>query len=339
MMKPFAIFKAGTHTAMNGTETVFSDADITDLVQGYDPALAEAPLVVGHPASDDPAQGWVRKLKLKQGLVYASPRDIDAQFAEQVAAGRYRKRSVALYTPGHPGNPRPGHYYLKHVGWLGAQQPAVKGLPDPAFAESVAEGLLVFADGLAGPQSKPDQDPHPHRPTHKEELAMAESEADIKKRQQALTDQEAAIATRAKDIARRESELQLAELRQFTDTLVVEGKILPKDQPGITAFLASVNDGALEFGEGADAYKGTAPGFIKDFLSGLPKQVDYSEHSAAPDQSGDNGDAAPAKGYASPAGYQVDEASMKVHNQALAYQTQHDGVSYADAITRVENAQ
>ena len=353
MMKPFAIFRAGTHTAMDGTETVFSDADINDLVRGYDPALAEAPLVLGHPKSDDPAQGWVTKLKIKKGLVYAGVRDIAAEFAEQVAAGRYRKRSVALYSPAHPSNPRPGSYYLKHVGWLGAQQPALKGLPDPAFAEAAAEGLLVFADTeipsvpghTIGNRSRGAG--NPFIPEHTiEELAMAESEAELTKRQQALANQETALAdkkavldTRSKAVASREEELKFAELGQFTDKLVAEGRLLPKDRPGITAFLASVGDGTLEFGEGSDAYKGTAPGYIKDFLAGLPKQLDYGEHSAAPDQSGPADPPAAVASYASPDGYEVDKAEMKKHNQALAYQAQHDGVSYADAITRVEYAQ
>lgn len=335
MMKPFAIFKAGSHTDMRGTETVFSEADIDDLVRGYDPTLAEAPLVIGHPKSDDPAQGWVKRLKCKKGLVYASARDLDANFAEQIAAGRYRKRSVALYTPTSAANPRPGHYYLKHVGWLGAQQPALKGLPDPAFAEADTDGLLVFADTSV--DAPPKHDPAPTQSIRKqsEEIAMAESEANIKKRQQALSDQEAALAARSSDVARREAELKFAELDQFVEKLVSEGRLLPKDRPGITAFLASVDDGSLEFGEGSDAYRGTAPGYIKDFLAGLPRQVDYSEHSGAPV----SGSPAKANAYASPDGYQVDQDATKLHNRALAYQAQHDGVSYADAISCVENAQ
>ena len=178
---------------------------------------------------------------------------------------------------------------------------------------------------------------------------MAESEAEIKKRQQALTDQEstlatdkAALDTRGKDVARREAELKFGELRQFTEKLVADGKLLPKDRPGITAFLASVDDGALEFGEGSDAYKGTAPGYIKDFLARLPKQIDYGEHSAAPDQSGSQSGGTSdvgAASYPSPDGYQVDQDATKLHNRALAYQAQHDGVTYADAISRVESAQ
>jgi hypothetical protein len=40
----------------------------------------------------------------------------------------------------------PGVYYLRHVGFLGAQAPAVKGLRSPSFAASEA-GVVEFGDG------------------------------------------------------------------------------------------------------------------------------------------------------------------------------------------------
>lgn len=60
---------------------------------------------------------------------------MDPAFAELVKAGRYRKVSASFYPPAAKANPRPGSYYLKHVGFLGAQPPAVKGLKAIAFSE------------------------------------------------------------------------------------------------------------------------------------------------------------------------------------------------------------
>jgi phosphoglycolate phosphatase-like HAD superfamily hydrolase len=69
---------------------------------------------------------------------------VDPDFAEGVEAGRYRYVSASFYPPSDPNNPKPGNWYLRHIGFLGAQPPAVKGLA-PAFAEAAAAGLVEFA--------------------------------------------------------------------------------------------------------------------------------------------------------------------------------------------------
>jgi len=51
-----------------------------------------------------------------------------------VNKGRYKKISASFYSPNYPFNPAPGSYYLKHVGFLGAVPPAVKGLGDARFS-------------------------------------------------------------------------------------------------------------------------------------------------------------------------------------------------------------
>jgi hypothetical protein len=43
-------------------------------------------------------------------------------------------RSLSISARSWPSNPYPDIYYLKHVGFLGAAAPAVKGLKEPAFA-------------------------------------------------------------------------------------------------------------------------------------------------------------------------------------------------------------
>lgn len=55
--------------------------------------------------------------------------------AELGAAGRYKKVSASFYRPDAPCNPKPGAYYLRHVGFLGAQPPAVKSLKAIEFAD------------------------------------------------------------------------------------------------------------------------------------------------------------------------------------------------------------
>ncbi|EBH2658040.1 peptidase [Salmonella enterica] len=139
------IFRAGTHTDMHGRRINFSDADLNEIAQNYNPALHEAPIVVGHPKTDAPSYAWVSGIKKDRDGLKAEPRDIDPQFAELVKNRRYSKVSASFYCPESPGNPTPGKYYLRHIGFLGAQPPAIKGLKQVSFAED-EEGVVEFAD-------------------------------------------------------------------------------------------------------------------------------------------------------------------------------------------------
>lgn len=132
---PIHIFRAGSHTAMQGQTISFGEADLAASAAAYDPAKHEAPIVVGHPTADAPAFGWVQSLAAEGGDLNAMPRQVDPAFAEAVAAGRYKKVSASFYQPDSPHNPVPGVYYLRHVGFLGAQPPAVKGLAPVQFAD------------------------------------------------------------------------------------------------------------------------------------------------------------------------------------------------------------
>lgn len=140
------IFRPGRHMAMSGQVIEFSADDVAAIAAAYDPAVHEAPHVVGHPRTDAPAYGWVRALGVNDAgrLVVASSAQVLPAFAEMVAAGSFKKRSASFYPPQHPSNPKPGGWYLKHVGWLGAVAPAIKGLADVSYAQP-EDGLVEFA--------------------------------------------------------------------------------------------------------------------------------------------------------------------------------------------------
>lgn len=147
-MKPFQIFKPGKHTSSSGQVIEFTEDMLKAAVAAYEPTLHEAPIVVGHPRTNGPAYGWVKSLSFDEsGAIVAEPQQVDADFDEMVAAGRFKKRSASWYLPDAPNNPKPGTLYLRHVGFLGAQPPAIKGLKEVEFREG-EEGVVEFADGL-----------------------------------------------------------------------------------------------------------------------------------------------------------------------------------------------
>jgi FtsZ-binding cell division protein ZapB len=115
-------------------------------VDAYDPSLHEAPIVVGHPKDNHPAYGWIGAMEYSEEAgIDAIPQQVDAEFAEMVTAGRFKKVSASWYMPDSPANPKPGSYYLRHVGFLGAQPPAIKGLKAVEFNEA-EEGVVEFTD-------------------------------------------------------------------------------------------------------------------------------------------------------------------------------------------------
>lgn len=143
-MKPFEIFRTGTHTSSQGAELTFSADDLTAIAAAYDAGVHHAPIVVGHPKQDLPAYGWIDALAVKGDRLVATPADVDASFSDLVRGKKFRKVSAAFYQPAAPNNPRPGSYYLRHVGFLGAAAPAVKGLKPIEFGDDTL--VVEFED-------------------------------------------------------------------------------------------------------------------------------------------------------------------------------------------------
>lgn len=146
-MKRMQIFKAGRQTASSGETSDFTEDHLRKTVEAYDPKIHEAPIVVGHPKDNAPAYGWISSLHYgEDGVLDADTDQLHAEFEEMVQSGAFKKRSASFYKPDSPNNPVPGVYYLRHVGFLGAQPPAVKGLADPEFQEGKIPEAVEFSD-------------------------------------------------------------------------------------------------------------------------------------------------------------------------------------------------
>lgn len=127
VIKEIEVFKSGTHTDSEGDTREWTKEDLELIVKTYNERLAsdegsEAPVVKGHPETDDPAFGWVKELKLFEDKVIAVT-ELNKDFVEEVKDELYKKVSIALYPD----------LMLRHLGFLGAAQPAVKGLEPVKF--------------------------------------------------------------------------------------------------------------------------------------------------------------------------------------------------------------
>ncbi len=341
------IFKAGTHTAMNGAERTFSEVDLASTATAYDPALFDAPAVIGHPEHNGPAWGWVESLVTKGGTLWARLRDLDASFVEMVRAKRFKKVSASFYLPDSPANPKPGVFYLRHIGFLGAAAPALKSLPSVNLSES--DGALIYEEAMyyhpAANLMQSGQSGQNGQIDHTEKSMSGKQNDDIetiKAQVAALQAENATLKTQSSEFQEQATaaQTQLVERERaarheshvaFCDKLVSEGRLLPVAQAVAVAALdlIAAQEKPLEFSEGDGKVQLTADKF-KAALSSFPKIVDFGEHSA---EDGKTGKArAPLN---VPPGFQVDPKAAALHDKALAYIEQHPGTDYLAAVTAV----
>lgn len=251
------IFRAGTRLDNHGnTYTILPD-DVAAIASHYDKTKHEAPIVVGHPTTNAPAFGWVDKLTAENGVLYANFAQVDDDFADLVRKGRYKKVSASFYPPKHPSNPNPSGFYLRHVGFLGAHPPAVKGLKSIDFADD--DGNVISFCEICEPENKENT------MTTEEQLA-AEKAAREKAEQEAAN----AKAELAKLQAEQELALRDAAHKQnvdFAEGLVKQGSLKPADKDLIVQvldFAEHPEHVTADFGEGSN--KKSLANALKDFL-------------------------------------------------------------------------
>ncbi len=135
------VFKGGRQVDSEGREHD-GDQVIDMAVATFDPDEHEPPVVVGHPKEDAPAFAWVENLKteIKNGtkVLFAKFRDVVPEFEEMVRKGLFKKRSASFYRDGR----------LKHVGFLGAAAPAVKGMANVFDEEDDALTFDFYDPGM-----------------------------------------------------------------------------------------------------------------------------------------------------------------------------------------------
>lgn len=314
-MKRIQIFRPGTFIDANGVIVTLTAADLAASARAYNPELHEAPFVIGHPKADDQAWGWAKAVSFSddEGMV-VEPHQVNVEFSEQVQAGAYKKVSASFYGPDAPNNPVPGVWYLRHVGFLGAQPPAVKGLRAVEFADD-DKGVVSFGDWVTETQANLWRRFREHLiATRGQEVAddvvpnwMIDSLIEFANREPALIGAafaEAVAPATTPAASPREQELQAqldaaqsqlaqlhekeaaaeratrrAEVASFAEAL--QG-VAPKHRDALVEALLELespraNGAVVEFGEGdARAPVGAA---VRAFLQGLPPVVSFTEHA------------------------------------------------------------
>ncbi|GAB4485990.1 MAG: hypothetical protein OHK006_13120 [Thermodesulfovibrionales bacterium] len=298
-----AIFRTGRHTDSAGNKKDWTEQDLDRIVETYDPTQHEAPVVIGHPETNAPAWGWVEALKREGDTLYMRMRDVVPAFAEMLRQKLFKKRSVSLYPDGS----------LRHVGWLGAQPPAVKGLPDFAFGDTAGMSIDFDESAFALKPRKEEfsmgfwerlkkrlaesgvsfrelfgSDEPPTLYTEQDVAARIEDE--VRRKVQAK-EAEFAEAAKRKDeelwareaaLAKKESDARKASIGAFCEDLKKKGILTPameKMGMGFTQFMQAIAgiETPIEFGEGDGKGRQTPLEFMQKFLGALPPQIEFQE--------------------------------------------------------------
>lgn len=147
MAKMIPILKVGRYKDASGRSYDITPSMLKELAETYKPNTA--PLVKGHPNNDEPALGWVDRVKADGDTLLASFSQIAESFKNEVAEGLFKNVSASFFLPFSDANPAKGRYALRHVGALGAARPAIPELGTLqealAFAES-GGGIVCFSD-------------------------------------------------------------------------------------------------------------------------------------------------------------------------------------------------
>lgn len=140
-------FRAGRHTDMHGNVVEITRAELQASARAYDPAVFAAPMVIGHPTTEAPAFGWLKKLTVNDSdtLIADDHTDVHPEFASLVLAKSYPKTSISFFRPAAKDNPVPGVWYPRHLGFLGATQPALNLKPVVAFSADESQYVTFGA--------------------------------------------------------------------------------------------------------------------------------------------------------------------------------------------------
>ena len=263
---------------MRGNTRNWRGDEVKAIADRYNAGDGEAPVVVGHPKTDDPAYGWVKRLHYREddGVLTADIGNLDPDFRLLVRDGRYKRISSAFDMGGD------GVINLRHVGFLGAAKPAVSGLKPVSFSGEAA--MTYEFGGTPAAANKPaslkavlssirsylaDEKVSPLwalTPTANREFAnnggsmpnsentkpvddsagsetiekQAAGEFAADKRGAA---QGAALAKKVEQLDKAQAEFvakrDLAEAQSHVRELIREGKLTPAQAPGLAEFIAA----------------------------------------------------------------------------------------------------
>ncbi len=320
----FEIFKAGTHTSDKGISKEYTLDDLNFIASNYNPSEDEAPIVIGHPEDNDPAFGWVSSLSVSDDgkLIADAPDDkLHPDFLNALKEGRYKKRSISLTPEGK----------LRHIGFLGAAKPAVKGLADIQFSSPSSE-LYEFDLMKEPPSAEMVVDTIQSDKTYQtlnlelNNLKAAINELNKNFSESELNSTKASIEKINSQLNSLQAKISNSDFEKMLDEKVGEGTLTPAIKEKVLA--------VANFAQSQNFSEGFSPAkFQTDFnkqlialVNSFPKIIYYENFAEKPEEENFKDD--------SFLGMEVDSESKQLHQKALALMKK-DNITYMNAVTKL----
>lgn len=303
------IFRSGTHRDSAGNTHTYTDDMLDEMAELYnskiiDEPAVEAPLVKGHPKSNDPAYGWIKRLARRGRILMAELKKLTPEVINDIREGKFRNVSIALYPD----------KMLRHVGLLGAAAPAVKGLQPVTFAED--EDFSEFIN--------PGNEESFITINSGEFTGLNEKLTALELENSRLNDENSGYKTRINELQR---EARLKEFREFADSLIENPKgaiITPAQAENLVDILemafAADNGASLEFSD-----NNINLSKVKEFMLGLQPVFSLNEFAT-------RSNARELKPINDFSNKKVSKERMKLHEKAKQLQSEFPEMDYEEAV-------
>ena len=308
----FEIFKIGSHTSDKGITKDYSLDDLNFIAESYKPEEDEAPIVIGHPADNSPAFGWISSLEVTEdGKLFANAPDdkIQSDFLTALKQGTYKKRSISLTPEGK----------LRHVGFLGGAAPAVKGLADIQFSQPSSN---VFEFELTPEKSNEELNSLSNKidelKTSLDNLNLNYSEsASTKERLNEVLSQVNSLR----------SKITGKVLSDYLDSKISDGKLTPAIKDKILNLQTFINSQNFSEDFSEIKFHSDVNNLLKDLSDSFPKIIHFENFAEKPDSVNEIKD----EDYGD---FSVDEQSKSLHKKALSLMKK-DNINYISAVKKI----
>ncbi len=327
----FEIFKTGTHTSDKGVTKDYSLDDLNFIAQAYNPEEDEAPIVIGHPADNSPAYGWVSSLEVTEDgkLVADAPDDkLHPDFLNAVQEGRYKKRSISLTPDGK----------LRHVGFLGGAAPAVKGLADIQFSQP-SSTIIEFELDEQSMKSKQSEDPDLSGQLNSD-ISLLDNitsqlnsiNATIQQLSNDFTEtRNGELSSQFNDLSNEliklKSKINKSEFESLLEDKLRVGSLTPaiKDKLLAVSNFAEAQNFSADFSQ--DKFNKELNHLLTDLVNSFPKVIYYENFAEKPEFESD-------KLTDEFSEYSIDSEAKALHSKALAL-SKKENITYLNAVKKL----
>jgi len=273
--------------------------------------------------------GWITSLRHVAGTLYADIKNVPKKISQIIDAKAFGRFSPGIWRRMSINGVEYTNVF-EHLALLGADLPANTDLDSfidlyYAHTEYEIDNFVRYENKTQDIQTMSDEI---KKPEVDYSAKIQELDGKLAEFSKALSEKDSAIEKLAKENAELKAQVDGAEHRvymkdvdKYIDDQIVAGKVLPSQKPALMALCSEVgNEKTFAYVDGSEKkeVKGNNFDLLKSFIANQPKIIPTGEQSQ----------------------FEAVKKTEKpedevLHDKAIAYQKDHSGVTYRDALVIV----